>query len=96
MFRFRRTHPGAHRWEPLRITVRELRGYGLGRWPNAPGVYFPHDDSLHCRRCVSDPGTRASIVRRRHDHDQMLVLFGSDPEGALVDGHCATHGQPAA
>jgi hypothetical protein len=96
IFRFRRTHPGGHDWEPLRITVRELRGHGLRQWPQAPGVYFPHDDSLHCRRCVSDPRTRATIVGRRHDHDQMLVLFGGEQEGALVDDNCATHGSFAA
>jgi hypothetical protein len=96
MFRFRRTHPGGHDWEPLRITVRELRGYGLRQWPQAPGVYFPHDDSLHCRRCVSDPRTRSAVVGRRPDHDQMLVLFGGEDEGALVDDNCATHARTAA
>ena len=96
MFRFRRTHPGAREWEPLRITVRELRGHGLRYWPQAPGVYFPHDESLHCRRCVSDPHTRATIVGPRPDHDQMLVLFGGEDEGALVDDNCATHGRTAA
>jgi hypothetical protein len=96
MFRFRRTHPGGHDWEPLRITVRELRGHGLRQWPQAPGVYFPHDDSLHCRRCVSDPRTRSAVVGRRPDHDQMLVLFGGEDEGALVDDNCATHARTAA
>jgi hypothetical protein len=96
VFRFRRTRPGGDDWEPLRITVRELRRHGLRRWPQAPGVYFPQDGSLHCRRCVTDPRTRAAIVRRHHDHDQMLVLFGGEDEVALIDNNCATHGRPAA
>jgi hypothetical protein len=96
LLRFRRTRPGGHDWEPLRISVRELKWYGLRRWPDAPGVYFPHDDSLHCRGCVTDPRTRASIVRRHADHDQMLVLFGGSDEGALVHDNCATHGRSAA
>jgi hypothetical protein len=91
MFRFRRTDPEGRQWEPLRITVRELRVQGLRRWPEAPGVYVPHDESLHCRGCVSDPGTRARIVRRLDEHEQMLVLVGGEDESALVQGHCVTH-----
>lgn len=67
MLRFRRTQPGSNDWEPLRVSVRELRVRGLRHWPEAPGVYVPEDESLHCRQCVTDPRTRASIVGRRED-----------------------------
>ena len=91
MLRFRRTQPGSNDWQPLRVTVRELRVRGLRHWPEAPGVYVPEDASLHCRQCVTDPRTRASIVDRRDDGEQVLVLFGGSDEGAMVDHVCATH-----
>lgn len=82
------------RAEPSRITVEQLRADRLRSWPEAPGVYFPRDRSLHCRRCVDDPSTLERIVEQRDDHDRMLVLFGAWSEEVLVAHNCSTHGSP--
>lgn len=76
---------------PARISVAQLRAEGLQHWPNAPGIYFADDRNLHCRRCVNDPETRAQIVQRRSDHDQILVLYATPSEDALIDDNCSTH-----
>lgn len=96
MLRFRPTQLDSPEWEPLRIAVSELRDHGLRRWPNAPGIYFARDDSIHCRRCVTDHRIRAAIVTGRDDNDQTLVLFGGSDEATLVDANCATHTPPTA
>ncbi len=90
MFRFRPTQPGLE-WEPLRITVGELRVHGLRRWPNAPGVYLAWNSTVHCRYCIADPRIRAPIVAGRDVKDQVLVLFGGPHEAALVEANCSTH-----
>lgn len=94
MLRFRPSRPGGGEWEPARIAVSELRADGLRRWPSAPGVYLAHDDTIHCRDCVDDHHTRASIVSGRDSTHRALVLFGGPTERALVDANCATHRPP--
>ncbi len=93
VFRYRTTRPGLG-WEPLRMTVDELRAHGLHGWPNASGVYVAHDDTIHCRHCIAEPRTRALIVAGHDVTDQVLVLFGGQDEAALVEANCATHRPP--
>jgi hypothetical protein len=92
VLRFRPARPCSREWEPLRITVSELRTHGLHQWPNAPGIYLAREDSVHCRRCLDDHAARTAILSGRDEAHRVLVLFGGPAERALVDANCATHG----